>query len=87
MPNNNDFVIKNGVLTEYTGEGEEKVTIPDSVTKIGENIFAGCSNLKNIKAPAGFKDTLPEKLKKQVKFTVYNEKKQKYTILNSCCIE
>ena len=155
MPNNNDFVIKNGVLKKYTGKGENVVTIPNSVTEIGKNAFEGCSSLTEIKipndvttigdwaflgcsslteieipnsvteigdsafkdcsslknitipdsvktigknifkkcdklekviAPAGFIDTLPERLKKQVTFTVCNEKKQKYTILNSCYI-
>ena len=109
MPNNNDFVIKNGVLTEYTGEGEEKVTIPNSVKEIGASAFsdcsslteitipkgvttigyyvlAGCNKLKNITAPAGFKDILLEKLGNQVTFIDNNEKKQKYTILNSCYI-
>ena len=111
MPN---FIIKGGVLTQYTGKGEKvvtipndpsnkvteigdsafykcssltKIVIPNSVTTIGYYVLAGCNNLKNVKAPAGFIDTLPERLKKQVTFTVYNEKKQKYTILNSCCIE
>ena len=63
-----------------------KIIIPNSVTKIGANVFEGCNNLKNVKAPAGFIDTLPERLKKQVTLTVCNEKKQKYTILNSCYI-
>ena len=65
----------------------KNITIPDSVKTIGKNIFKKCDKLEKVIAPAGFIDTLPEKLKKQVKFTVYNEKKQKYTILNSCCIE
>ena len=63
-----------------------KIVIPNSVKEIGKNVFAGCNNLKNVTAPAKFKDTLPERLKKQVTFTVCNEKKQKYTILNSCYI-
>lgn len=33
-----DFVIKNGVLTEYKGTSEI-VTIPDGVTSIGESVF------------------------------------------------
>ena len=51
MPNNNDFVIKNGVLTEYTGEGEEKVTIPNSVKEIGASAFSDCISLEYIVIP------------------------------------
>ena len=51
MPNNNDFVIKNGVLKKYTGKGENVVTIPNSVTEIGKSAFDGCSSLKNIVIP------------------------------------
>ena len=64
-----------------------KIIIPNSVTKIGANVFEGCNKLKNITAPAGFKDILLEKLGNQVTFIDNNEKKQKYTILNSCHIE
>ena len=38
MPNDNGFTIENGVLTKYTGNGG-KVTIPNSVTVIGESAF------------------------------------------------
>ena len=33
-----NFVVKNGVLTKYTGE-EASVTIPNTVRKIGEKAF------------------------------------------------
>ena len=75
MPNDNGFTIEGVVLKKYTGKGEEKVTIPNSVTTIGENIFKRCSNLKNVKAPAKFKDTLLKELGNKVEFIDSNEKK------------
>ena len=56
MPNNNDFVIENGVLTKYTGKGEEKVTIPNDVKTIGESAFSRCSSLTNITIPNSVKE-------------------------------
>lgn len=45
-----DFVIENGVLTEYQGSGGD-VIIPDGVTKIGDNAFSGCSSLTSVTIP------------------------------------
>ena len=45
-----------------------KIIIPNSVTTIGENIFEGCSNLKNVTAPARFKKTLLKELGNKVTF-------------------
>ena len=45
-----DFVIKNGVLTEYTGSGEN-VVIPDTVTRIGDTAFFECTSLKSVTIP------------------------------------
>ena len=45
-----DFVIKNGVLTEYKGSGGD-VVIPNTVTGIGECAFGGCENLKSVTIP------------------------------------
>ena len=47
----NGFVIENGVLTKYTGDGGD-VTIPEGVTTIGDNSFAYCSSLTSISLPA-----------------------------------
>lgn len=46
----NDFIIENGMLIEYTGDGGD-VVIPDGVTDIMENVFEGCSRLTSIVIP------------------------------------
>ena len=51
MENKQDFVIENGVLQKYNGPGGD-VTIPESVTEIGYNVFTNCRRLV-IHAPAG----------------------------------
>lgn len=44
-----EFDIKDGVLIKYNEiEGKTSVTIPNSVTKIGEYAFCKCKNLKSI---------------------------------------
>ena len=45
-----DFVIVEGVLTEYKGSSKN-VTIPDYVTSIGEGAFYNCSKITNITIP------------------------------------
>lgn len=45
-----DFVIENGVLTQYTGKGG-KVTIPNEVNVIGNSAFSGCAGLVHITIP------------------------------------
>ena len=50
MPNDNGFTIENGVLKKYKGKGG-KVTIPNSVTVIGESAFYKCSSLTKIVIP------------------------------------
>ncbi len=45
-----DFIIKNGVLTEYKGSGGD-VVIPDTVTGIGELAFEDCTGLKSVTIP------------------------------------
>ena len=45
-----DFVIKNGVLTDYTGSGGN-VVIPDTVTSIGDYAFLECTSLKSVTIP------------------------------------
>ncbi len=47
-----DFLIENGVLTRYTGNGGD-VTIPDGVTEIGERAFFDCASLTSIRIPDG----------------------------------
>ena len=45
-----DFVIENSVLKEYK-EKDADVVIPDSVTKIGDYAFDGCSSLTSVTIP------------------------------------
>ncbi len=47
---NSDFVIENGVLTEYKGEAEE-VVIPDGVTEIAKDAFCSRDGLKKVVLP------------------------------------
>ena len=42
---NSDFEIRDGVLVRYYGQ-DEKVTIPKSVTSIGDYAFDDCTSLK-----------------------------------------
>ena len=46
----NDFIITNEKLIKYRGN-ETNVTIPNSVTSIGEGAFAGCTSLTSITIP------------------------------------
>lgn len=46
----NEFEIENGVLKKYNGSGGE-VIIPDGVTSIGEEAFAGCKTIKSVVIP------------------------------------
>ena len=45
-----DFVIKNGALIEYMGE-DASVVIPEGVTRIGNSVFLGCSQLIDVVIP------------------------------------
>lgn len=47
-----DFVIEDGVLTEYNGPGGE-VVVPDGVTVIGRNAFAGREDVTGVDLPDG----------------------------------
>ena len=46
----NDFVIEDGVLIQYKGTDTE-ITIPDSVTSIGDGSFFLCDSLTSIVIP------------------------------------
>jgi hypothetical protein len=46
----NDFVIENGILKKYIGNGGD-VVIPDVVTEIGSNAFDGVSEKFNLTVP------------------------------------
>jgi putative transposon-encoded protein len=50
-----DFVIENGILVEYTGEGGS-VVIPEGVTIIGNSAFFGCSKLTDVVIPDSVTD-------------------------------
>lgn len=50
-PDENGFVIKDGVLVKYKGAGGD-VVVPDSVTSIGDRAFVGCDNLASVDLPA-----------------------------------
>ncbi|AET57949.1 peptidase S8 and S53 subtilisin kexin sedolisin [Paenibacillus terrae HPL-003] len=49
-----DFTIVNGVLTSYNGPGGH-IVIPDSVTEIGEEVFAYREDILSVKIPASVK--------------------------------
>ena len=49
-----DFVIENGVLTKYVGQGGD-VVIPDGVKEIGERAFEFCDLLTAVTISAGLK--------------------------------
>ncbi len=46
----NDFVISNGLLLDYIGEGGD-IKIPEGVTRIGERVFWDCPDIINIYLP------------------------------------
>lgn len=49
-----DFYIENGELKRIELDLEDThVIIPDSVTRIGENVFRWCQNLTNVIIPNG----------------------------------
>ena len=47
-----DFIIENGVLTAYTGAGEE-IKVPEEVREIGKRAFQNNTALKHIELPSG----------------------------------
>ena len=67
MDNAKEFVIRNGVLTEYRGPGRgyrprffnllrrmgTEVTIPSGVRSIGRRAFAGCERMSGVTIPEG----------------------------------
>ena len=52
MNKSNDFIIKNGVLTKYTGKDAE-VVIPAGVSEIGSDAFSKCKTLESVIIPEG----------------------------------
>ncbi len=51
-PDAEEFVIEDGVLTAYNGNGGE-VVVPDGVTTIGPNVFVGLESITKITLPEG----------------------------------
>ena len=49
-----DFVVKDGVLTAYTGDDTD-VEIPNTVTEIGESVFFGNTTIKKVIIPSSVK--------------------------------
>ena len=47
MSNTSDFIIENGILTQYVGAGGD-VVIPDGVTQIGAKVFYGNNKITSI---------------------------------------
>ena len=47
-----DFLIKNGVLKKYKGDGGD-VIVPEGVFAIGDNAFKDCEDLVSVVLPAG----------------------------------
>ena len=45
-----NFTVDNGILTGYSGPGED-VLIPDDVKTIGSDVFAGCKSLMSMTIP------------------------------------
>ena len=50
MNNQNDFIIENGILKEYSGNNDV-VTVPEEVVAIGVNAFRNRKNLRQIYIP------------------------------------
>ncbi|MBQ2819900.1 MAG: leucine-rich repeat domain-containing protein [Clostridia bacterium] len=47
-----DFVVENGILTKYNGEGGD-VTIPEGVTELARGVFSWSESIKSIALPNG----------------------------------
>ena len=55
MSSANDFVIENGVLKEYIGEGGD-VVVPDGVTTVATGAFSKCSKITRVSFPRSVRD-------------------------------
>ena len=52
MNNTDEFIIEDGVLVKYNGDGGD-VIIPEGVTSIRHLAFRGCNSLRSVIIPDG----------------------------------
>ena len=52
MERNSDFLIENGVLVDYCGQGGD-IRIPEGVTAIGRDVFEGNGRIRSVTLPEG----------------------------------
>ena len=51
-----DFQIKDGILTRYLGEDAPFLSIPEGITRIGDEAFWNCVELQKIELPKSLRE-------------------------------